>query len=425
MLKRVQHDRFFLSPLFIQLLYKLQEIIVRSDLVENGFLALRALVLDHVSLILPVVQVDRPHLPVARGCSVSGICIVHMFRTETEGTMVSCRPSRMGSDGLVAVFAFKGFVVHYKSHTLAGGFIVKMSGEFPEEPYELRFIERVLLHQGTERLDGVVECYIVVSFPDHDVEQGPLLIPGEHSLAVRERILLHNAIEEKIDIPYDPVLPDLIGEGIFPVLPMVHKLISGGKFPEYEDLVEKKEGEFLYQLRKKHIRFLGEIYQGSRSDSGCWLFFSKKKAEHTLAGFKETNFLSSLADICRIFAQYLPYLVGLRYEMYRPYLILLLLHDEVSVAEDACEKSVTFHIDLHDLGEIHDLQIFLEDKRAVYDDKLVPNDDDETVIVSYDSKRELDEAIVYQEEYDGKENIAYDVGSLLAEALLVHHKGDK
>jgi len=76
----------------------------------------------------------------------------------------------MGSDEFVTVFAFKRFVVHHKSHTLIGGFIVKMSGEFPEEPYELRFIERVLLHQSTERLDGVVECYIVVSFPDHDIE---------------------------------------------------------------------------------------------------------------------------------------------------------------------------------------------------------------------------------------------------------------
>jgi len=79
-----------LQSLFVQLPDKLQKTIIWGDLVEDGFLALRTPVLDHISLILPVVQVDRPHLPVACGCPVSGAHVIHMSGAETEGAVIPC-----------------------------------------------------------------------------------------------------------------------------------------------------------------------------------------------------------------------------------------------------------------------------------------------------------------------------------------------
>ncbi len=50
-----------------------------------------------------------------------------------------------------------------------------------------------------------------------------------------------------------------------------------------------------------------------------------------------------------MFAQYLPYFVGIRYEMNGSDFVFLLLHDEVSISEEIGEESMTDHVYLHDL----------------------------------------------------------------------------
>lgn len=90
------------------------------------------------------------------------------------------------------------------------------------------------------------------------------------------------------------------------------------------------------------------------------------------------------------------------YEMNRPYLIFLLFHDQMSVSEDVCKKSMAFNIYFHNFGEIHNLEIFLKYQRAIKDDKFISNNNNEPIIVSYNSEYELDKPIVYQEKYDGE-----------------------
>jgi hypothetical protein len=80
---------FFLHSFFIELLYKIQEIVIGSYFVEHHFLTLGALVLNHISLILPMIYIDRLHLSMTLTCSIPGARIVHMFGAETEGTVIS------------------------------------------------------------------------------------------------------------------------------------------------------------------------------------------------------------------------------------------------------------------------------------------------------------------------------------------------
>lgn len=224
-----------------------------------------------------------------------------MFGAEAERAVVSSRSFRVGGDVFMAILAFKGIVMHHKSHTLARSVIVKMSGKFPEKAYEFCFVEGVFSHEVTERLDGIIEYYVVVSLPDHDIEQGSILIPGKHSFAVCESVLLHDAIEKKVDISDNPILPLLVREGIFAVLFVMHHFIAGTELPEYEHLVEKQEGKFLRELGEKCLRLLREVYETGRANNRCRLFFPEKKTEHMLAGFKETNLLSSVTYRGRVF----------------------------------------------------------------------------------------------------------------------------
>lgn len=238
---------------------KIQKTIIRSDLVENRLFAFHTLVPDHISLILPVVDVYRLHPSMTSGCPIPGICIIHVFGTETERAMIPCRPFRMDGNGLMAVFAFEGFIVHHESHILWRGRGIEMVGEFSEELYELRFVEGVLLHESAERFRGIIEDDIVVSFPDHNVEESSFLMPGKYSFPVREGVFLHDAVQEEIDIPDDTVLPNPVGDGILSVFLMVHELVSGTEFPKDEYLIEKEKGEFFGQFPEKSIRLFGEI----------------------------------------------------------------------------------------------------------------------------------------------------------------------
>lgn len=90
----------------------------------------------------------------------------------------------MGDNGFVAVFALKRFIVHHKSHTVWLGFVVKVARKFSKKMYEFCLIERVLLHERLERFGGIIEGYIVVSFSDHDIEEGTILIPGKYSFTI-------------------------------------------------------------------------------------------------------------------------------------------------------------------------------------------------------------------------------------------------
>lgn len=396
--------------------------VIWGDFVEYRFFAFHALMSDHISFIFPVIYVCRPHLSMTFGRPISGVCIIHVFGTETVWAVVPCGSFRMDGNSLMAVSTFEILIIHHKSHILYSGFIIKMVGEFPEEFYEFLFIERMFLHEGFQRFAGIVESDIVISFPNHDIEEGSFLIPGEYSFAIGKGILFHDAIQEKIDISDDPIFPDPVGKGFLSVFLMVYELVSGSEFPEDEYLIEKKEREFLGKFPKENIRFLGEIHERMCLNDRCGLFFPEEESEHRLAGFKEANLLSSLVDIGRILAEYLPYFIRFRYEMDRLYLIFLLFHDQMTIPEKVGEETMHLHVYLHDFPHIHDLEVFLKDQRTIDDDELVPNDDDQSVVIPDDSEYELDEAIIHQKENDREEYVAHDIGSILAEILFVDQK---
>lgn len=138
-----------------------------------------------------------------------------------------------------------------------------MACEFPKEADEFRFIERMLLHEGAEGFCRVIEGYVVVSFPDHDIEERSILIPGEHSLAVRKSIPFHDAIQKEIDIIDDTLFPLPIGKRCFSVFLMMYKLVSGREFVEDEYFIEKKEGKLFGKSGKENVRLLGEIDKGT------------------------------------------------------------------------------------------------------------------------------------------------------------------
>lgn len=238
---------------------KIQKTVIGSDFVEDYFFAFYTLVLDHISLVLPVIYIYRLHLSMTHGCPISWIGIIHVFGAETERAMVPCRPFRMDGNGFMAVPAFEGFIVHHEGHILWRGRSIEMVGEFSEELYELRFVEGVFLHESAERFRGIIEDDIIISLPDHNVEESTFLMPGKHSFPIGEGVLFHDAVQEEIDIPDDTILPDPIRESIFSILLMMYKLISGMEFPKDEYLIEKKKREFLGQFPEKGIRLFGEI----------------------------------------------------------------------------------------------------------------------------------------------------------------------
>lgn len=88
--------------------------------------------------------------------------------------------------------------------------------------------------------------------------------------------------------------------------------------------------------------------------------------------------------------------------MYRPYFIFLLLHNEVPISEEIREKTMYFHIYLHNSSKVHNFEIFLEYQGTIDDNKFISNNNNEPVIVPYNSEYELDEPIIYQEKYDGE-----------------------
>lgn len=141
----------FLESRGIEPFDKIQKIIVWSDFIEDGFLALRAGVLYHVAFVFSVVDTFWKHLTMALGCSIPGMNIIYMLGAETERTVVSGRTFRVSRDERVTVFTFEGFVVHNKSHILEFGITVaKMAGKFTEEVYEFRLIKWVFFHESLE-----------------------------------------------------------------------------------------------------------------------------------------------------------------------------------------------------------------------------------------------------------------------------------
>lgn len=233
--------------------------IVWSDFIEDGFLALDASVFYHISLIFSMVYTYRGHLSMALGCPITGTRIVHMLGAEAEGAVVSGRAFRVGGYGFVAPFTLERFIVHHKGHILQMGITIKMSGKFPEKMYELRFIERVFFHETSERFRRIIERYVVISFPYHHIEESPVLIPSEYSFTVCERIFLHDAVEEKIDISNDAILPVFIGKRILSVLLVMNQLVSRAQFPKDQYLIEEKKRELFCKLLKKHICFPRKI----------------------------------------------------------------------------------------------------------------------------------------------------------------------
>lgn len=121
--------------------------VVRSYLVEHGFFALCALMLYHIALIFPVVDVYRLHFCMTFGCSITRILVIDMFRAEAKGTVIPGGSFRVDGDESVAVFALERFIMHYEGHGLGRSFIIKMAGKFSEEVYEFCFIERMFLHE--------------------------------------------------------------------------------------------------------------------------------------------------------------------------------------------------------------------------------------------------------------------------------------
>lgn len=111
--------------------------------------------------------------------------------------------------------------------------------------------------------------------------------------------------------------------------------------------------------------------------------------------------------------------------MYGSHFIFLLFHNEVPISKNICEKTMAFHIDFHNLSEIHNLEIFLKYKRTVEDDKFIANDDNESIVVPYNSEDELDKSIVYQKKYDWKKYIIDDIGGIFAQILFIYQKESK
>lgn len=111
--------------------------------------------------------------------------------------------------------------------------------------------------------------------------------------------------------------------------------------------------------------------------------------------------------------------------MYGSHLVFLLLHNEMTVPEDICEKPMTFYVDFHNFSEIHYLEIFLKYERTIEDNELIANDDDESVVVSDDSEYELDESVVYQKKYDGKKHVIDDIGGIFVQVLFIDQKSGK
>jgi hypothetical protein len=99
-----------------------------------------------------------------------------------------------------------------------------------------------------------------------------------------------------------------------------------------------------------------------------------------------------------------------------------LFHNKMSVPEDICEKSMTLNIDFHNFWEIHNLKILLKYEWTMKDDEFISNDDNEIVIVSYNSKYELDKTIIYQEKNDWEKHIINDVRSILRQFFFIYQK---
>lgn len=191
-----EHSFLFFKrhPFFIELSDKVEETIIGSDFVEHCFFTLYTLVLYHISFIFPIIYIYGLHFPVTVGCSISRIYIIYMFGTETKRTVVTCRPFRMDSNGFMTIVTLKRLIMHYKNHILGLGIIIKMACKFPKKTYELGFIKWVFLHKTSERFGRIVERYVVVSFPNHDIKKSSVLIPGKDSFAISERIFFHDTI---------------------------------------------------------------------------------------------------------------------------------------------------------------------------------------------------------------------------------------
>lgn len=97
---------------------------------------------------------------------------------------------------------------------------------------------------------------------------------------------------------------------------------------------------------------------------------------------------------------------------YQPHgtdVVFLLFDDEHSEIEDVRKESVALYVDLHDLGELHDFDVFFQYERTRYQDDAVPDDDDELVVVPDDSEHELEHRVVDQYEYRRKDEIVDQV----------------
>lgn len=151
--------------------------------------------------------------------------------------------------------------MHYKNHILGLGIIIKMACKFPKKTYELGFIKWVFLHKTSEWFGGIIERYVVVSFPNHDIKKSSVLIPGKDSLPISERIFFHDTIQKKIDIPDNTISPIFIGNGIFSVFSMIHKLVSGRESSKDKYFIEKKKRKFLRKVFEKSVRLFGKIYK--------------------------------------------------------------------------------------------------------------------------------------------------------------------
>lgn len=103
--------------MFIPLPHEREEVIVRSDFVEDLFSAFDAGMFDHIALVFTVVDVGRFHFRMAIARTVSGKNLVHMFGREADRAVVSGGPFGVKRDDCAAELAGELFVSHDKSHT--------------------------------------------------------------------------------------------------------------------------------------------------------------------------------------------------------------------------------------------------------------------------------------------------------------------
>lgn len=107
--------------------------------------------------------------------------------------------------------------------------------------------------------------------------------------------------------------------------------------------------------------------------------------------------------------------------MNNTHFVFLLFYDKVAVTQKTRKESMYMDVYFHHLCKIHNFEILLEHKWTIDDNEFVPDDYDESIVVSDNSENKLDETIIDQKKCCRKKNIE---DNLSAESFFVENKNN-